>query len=459
MLSKVLFGFFFILSSLIFSQTNFHHTYGEVGRDIAYSTCETAENGIIILGSTTSFGNGKDLYLIKLDKDGNIVWSRTYGGTKVDAGIKIKHTSDGNFIIIGNSTSFDAKRRDVYLLKINENGDVLWSHAYGGELNEFGLDVIESPLGGYILVGETNSFDVKDHDIYIEKVGPLGEKEWTRTIGGDSLEFASSIIAVSDGYILGGETNSLGAGGYDALMIKIDFTGEVLWSKVYGGPKDDHLNELIEDDFGHVAFMGSTSSYGYGGRDMLFVLANVTNGDAVKVKSLGYIGDEEPQAIRKVGDDGYIIVGFSNSFNDQLTQQDAYIVRMNKRFKMKWSKTFGGYLNDMGFGLVTHSGGNFVVVGETTSYSDIDDKDIFAMSIPDSRKIMTCELTNVQTVRIPLHKYLKVDNVFFEETKVESHQINATTLLSEVQTRALVICEKDKLLIDSNTLEEPLKSE
>lgn len=449
----LLIKFIILISYGLFAQTNFHHSYGGSGRDIAYSSCETTDNGIIILGLTTSFGTGKDLYLIKLDHNGNIVWSRTYGGKKVDSGIKIKNTSDGNFIIIGNTTSFGSKRRDLYLLKIDNDGNEIWSHTYGGDLNEFGLDVAESKEGGYILVGETNSFDVKDHDIFVVKVDSIGNKEWSKTIGGDSLEFASSVISLDDGYVLGGETNSVGEGGFDAMMIKIDLTGEVLWSKVYGGKKDEHLNELIEDRHGHIVFVGSTTSFGFGGRDLFYVITQ-EDGDPVKIKSLGGFADEEPQVVRKVGDDGYIILGFTNSFNDQQTGQDAYMVRMNKRFKMRWSKTFGGSLNDLGFGLITHSKGNFVVVGESSSFSDRVDRDIFAISINDKRKIETCELTNVQTVRMPIHKLVKVNNMFMEEIDAEYEQINAKTVHQDVDTHFLIICEKDKLLIESNEPDE-----
>ena len=442
-----------ITSLSLFSQTNFHHTYGGSGKDIAYSSCETQDNGMMILGLTTSFGTGKDLYLMKLNHEGGILWSRTYGGKKVDAGIKIKPTSDGNFIIIGNTTSFGAKRRDLYLLKIDSEGNEIWSHTYGGELNEFGLDVAEAKNGGYILVGETNSFGVADHDIYVVKVDEKGNQEWSKTIGGDSLEFASSVISLDDSYVIGGETNSLGAGGYDAVLVKINLDGIVMWSKVYGGQKDEHLNALIEDDYGHLVFVGSSTTYGFGGRDLFYVLTD-QEGYAVKVKSLGSVADEEPQVVRKVGNDGYIILGFSNSFNDQLTGQDAYIIRMNKRFKMRWSKTFGGDLNDMGFGLVTHTKGNFVVVGGSSSFSDREDNDIFAISIDDSRKIETCELTNVQTVRIPIHKLVTINNVFLEEIDVESDQIDAHTVMQEIESHFLMICNEDKLLIESNVVEE-----
>lgn len=451
---KILSTYLFLIVSFgLFSQTNFHHTYGGAGRDIAYSSCETEDHGIMILGLTTSFGSGKDLYLMKLDSQGEILWSKTYGGKKVDSGIKIKRTSDNNYIIIGNTTSFDAKRRDFYLLKLDQEGNVIWSHTYGGELNEFGLDVVETKNGGFVLVGETNSFDVKDHDIYVVKVDDKGIEQWSKTIGGDSLEFVSSIIAVEDGYVLGGETNSLGAGGYDAVLIKINLEGEVLWSKVYGGPKDEHLNELIEDDYGRLVFLGSTTSYGFGGRDLFYVMTD-QSGELIKANSLGGIADEEPQVVRSMGDDGFIILGFSNSFNDQLTGQDAYIIRMNKKFKMRWSKTFGGSLNDLGFGLVTHSDGNFVIVGESRSFSDREDRDIFAISIEDKRKISTCELTNVQTVRIPLEKVVTVNNVFLEEIDVESHQIHAETLMEDVEGHFLRICDHDKLLIESNEIEE-----
>jgi hypothetical protein len=454
-MTKKLFSFLFILTaSLAFTQTSFHHTYGGGGRDIAYSSCETEDNGLIILGLTTSFGSGKDLYLIKLDHAGNILWSRTYGGTKVDTGIKIKHLSDGNFIIIGNTTSFEAQRRDLFLLKINPSGDEIWSHCYGGELNEFGLDVAETQDKGFILVGETNSFNVKDHDILVAKVDSAGKMEWSKSIGGDSLEFASSVVCVKDGYILGGETNSIGSGGYDAMLVKISFTGQVLWSKVYGGVGDDHINDLIEDDFGHLCFVGSTTSFSFGGRDILYAIISEEDGHPYKVKTIGGAFDEEPQVIRKIDNDGYVIVGFTNSYNDQLTAQDAYILRLNKRFKMRWSKTFGGFLNDLGFGLVTHSHGNFVVVGESVSFSDRDDKDIFAISIEDSRKISTCELTNVQSVRIPRIKEIKVNNMFLEEVDVTCKFIDAITERTDTQTQFLIICEKDKLLIKSNTPDE-----
>lgn len=432
--------------------TGFNHTYGGGGRDIAYSICDTQDGGMMVLGLSTSYGTGKDMYLLKLDKNGKIMWSQTYGGQKVDSGIRIKQTTDGNYIIIGNTTSFGAKRRDLFLLKIDQNGEQIWAHAYGGELNEFGIDVAETADGGFILAGETNSFDVKDHDVYVVKVDSLGDEEWSETIGGDSIEFASSIIPVKDGYIIGGETNSIGQGGYDALLFKLDLEGELIWSKVYGGPQDDHLNQLITDDSGDLIFLGSTTSFGFGGRDVLFVHTN-GYGDPRMVQTLGGIGDEEPQEIRRLVDNGYAIVGFSNSFNDQLTGYDAYIIRMNDRYKMKWSKTFGGNLNDLGLGLLYHHD-EFVVVGETVSFTSRGDKDIFAISIPDKRKIEQCELTNVQTVRIPIDKLITVNSAFFEEVKVESSQLDTEIEHHTVLTQYLIICEDDQFLIESNEPEE-----
>lgn len=455
-MTKFILSIVFILSSfLLTAQDNFNHSYGGSGRDIAYSMCETSDQGILVLGLTTSFGSGKDMYLLKIDKNGNTVWSRTYGGKKVDSGIKIKKTSDGNYIIIGNTTSFGAKRRDLYLIKINEDGEEIWSHAYGGDLNEFGLDVSETKDGGYILVGETNSFDVLDHDIYMVKVDSKGTLEWSKTMGADSIEFASSVLPVEDGYIIGGETNSIGAGGWDVMMVKTDLEGEVVWTKVYGGQKDEHLNEIIQDDFGHFVFIGSTLSFGDGGRDIFYGLTD-PEGNVVRLKTLGEKGDEEPQSVRKVGDDGYVIVGFSNSFNDGLTGQDAYVIRMNKRFKMRWSKTFGGALNDLGFALSSHSSGNFVIAGESVSFSARDDKDIFTVSIKDKRKIETCELTNVQTIRIPLStkRDVAVDEMFLEEINAESHQIDAHTENQDVETNVSVICGNDKFLIESKEKEE-----
>jgi hypothetical protein len=157
--------------------TTWLKTFGGVSSEKAWSVQQTSDGGFIVVGTTLSFGAGDfDVYVIRTDVNGNTAWTKTYGGADLDEGRSVWQTTDGGFIITGLTYSFGAGSRDVYLIKINSFGDVLWEKTYGGVSAEIGYSVQQTEDGGYIVVGETSSFGAGNLDVYLIKTDSLGNQ-------------------------------------------------------------------------------------------------------------------------------------------------------------------------------------------------------------------------------------------------------------------------------------------
>ena len=240
----------------------------EVGEDVQ----QTADGGLVVLGYTMSYGAGMwDIWLFKTDLSGSIIWSHTYGGALNDECIRVQHTTDGGFVIIGNTMSFGAGNNDVYLIKTDSLGNELWSQTYGTVADEWGHGIQQTEDNGYIITG-TRSFSPGIEDILLIKTDSLGTEQWTRTYGGDGDDYAADVqLTVDGGYIIAGRTNSYGAGDKDMYLIRTDAIGDTVWTQTFGGPGFDYANYIQVTEDGGYAAIGSTTSFGAGSQDAYLV--------------------------------------------------------------------------------------------------------------------------------------------------------------------------------------------
>jgi hypothetical protein len=210
-------------------QVEWEKTYGGKGDDWGLCVQQTSDGGYIIVGRTDSFGEGGgDVYLIKTDAYGNMQWSKTYGGEKNDFGYCVRQTSDGGYIIVGETSSFGEGRCDVYLVKTDSNGNIVWSKTYGGGWEDVGFCVQQTSDGGYIIVGYTWSFGEGRCDVYLVKTDAYGNMQWSKTYGGKEDDWGHCVRQTSDGgYIIVGATKSFGAGNEDVYLIKLGGSGGV----------------------------------------------------------------------------------------------------------------------------------------------------------------------------------------------------------------------------------------
>jgi uncharacterized delta-60 repeat protein len=237
--------------------------------EVAWSIIQSSDGGYVVAGYT---GAGSDIYLVKLDSSGNVIWIKTIGGQSGDVAYSIIQSSDGGYVVAGYTYSFGAGGSDVYVVKLDSAGNVVWNKTIGGIGDDIAYSVIQSSDGGYVVAGYTQSFGAGIRDIYLVKLDSGGNVVWSKTIGGRLKDEANSITQSSDGgYVVAGYTQSFGAGGSDMYLVKLDSSGNVQWTKTIGGRSADGAYSIIQSSDGGYVVAGYTESFGAGGSDMYVV--------------------------------------------------------------------------------------------------------------------------------------------------------------------------------------------
>jgi hypothetical protein len=218
-----------LFTQYAYAQVRFAKTYGGTSYDLAYSVQQTSDGGYIVAGFTYSFSAGySDIFLVKTDANGNIIWAKTYGGTNYNWARSVQQTSDGGYIVAGSTYSFGGGYFDIFLIKTDASGNIIWAKTYGGiYYSDYASSVQQTSDGGYIVAGWTNSFGAGGYDAFLVKTDASGNIIWAKTYGGTNWDYAYSVQQTSDGgYIVAGYTQSFGEGG-DIFLIKTDANGNI----------------------------------------------------------------------------------------------------------------------------------------------------------------------------------------------------------------------------------------
>ena len=227
---------------LIKCDTNFNivwtKSYGGISNDFGRLIQQTSDSGFIIIGFTQSYGAGfHDFYFIKTDVNGDTLWTRTYGGIDTDRGFSIQQTAEEGFIITGKTSSYGVGTPswpNVFLIYTDANGDILWTRTYGGVNGDEGYSVLQTADSGFIVLAGTGSFS--PGGVYLIRTDANGDTLWTRTYG-DACSVSTAALAfdqTSDGgYILCGYTCYQNAFTSDGYLLRLNSNGNVLWSKSY----------------------------------------------------------------------------------------------------------------------------------------------------------------------------------------------------------------------------------
>jgi predicted secreted protein len=191
---------------------------------------QTSDGGYVITGDTDSYGTGGvDLWIVKTDTDGNMQWSKTFGGLVYDSGYSVVQTNDGGYALAGYTASFGSSY-DFWLVKTDTNGNLIWAKTYGGTSDDYAYSVVQTNDGGYALAGYTNSIGAGSSDAWLVKTDANGNTQWNKTYGGASTDYAYSVIQAKDGaYAIAGHTSSFSSS-MDILLTKTDVEAGLVWA-------------------------------------------------------------------------------------------------------------------------------------------------------------------------------------------------------------------------------------
>lgn len=419
-MKKIALLFAFILSFLLAAQTapviQWQKTLGGTDWDQGHSVWATTDGGSVIAcyspsinGDVTgNHGNG-DYWVVKLDAAGNIQWQKSLGGSDYDMPHAIQQTSDGGYIVVGESKSIDGDvtghhgttsiYSDMWVVKLNNLGNLEWQKSLGGSYPEVAYSVQQTIDGGYILAGYSSSIDgdaighltYNNVDVWIVKINSIGNIIWQKSFGGFSTEVACGVIQTFDGgYVVAASTSSNSGdvtflyGENDYWIIKLDSTGNIQWQKTFGGSYNESLTSIQQTSDGGYIVAGNSQSHDF---DVTMHYGSAINYDTwiVKLNAVGNIqwqktiggtGGDNANSIQQLADGGYIFAGVSSSTDGDASVNPAaggnfWIVRLNSNGNVVWQKSVGGTNFDIAKSIRQTIDGGFIVAGY--SYSNNGD--------------------------------------------------------------------------------------
>jgi len=259
--------------------------FGDSNADQAHSVLQTLDGGYIIAGSHDFYdgSSNPDIYVIKTDAEGNEEWSKRFGGPGNDWAQSIQHTLDGAYIVTGVTRACRGCEGDIYLLKIDTDGNELWSNTfdYGRDL---AFSVTQTSDGGYCVLGKTEPSGGGDIDICLIKTDADGNEQWTKIFDYSDSDWAHCVQQTSDGgYIIAGQTYTNNGMSYDAYLIKTDTEGKKQWGKTYGGSDSDMAYSVQQTPDGGYIFTGHHGKHYNSFVSKIYVVKTDSNGNCESI--------------------------------------------------------------------------------------------------------------------------------------------------------------------------------
>ncbi|MBP7449688.1 MAG: gliding motility-associated C-terminal domain-containing protein [Flavobacteriales bacterium] len=434
--------------------------------EFGVSCIEASDGSLYVMGNTGSVDGDvtgnlglQGIWMVKLSAQGTLLWQRTYGGSGSENAVpQLRRTPDGGFMLHGLTTSDDGDvtdlngpgEQDHWIVKLDAAGDIEWNRTLGGSGAEYGINVIPTTDGGYIVnFAYTRSNDgdvVNNHgedDLWLVKLNVTGAIVWSLTLGGSDFELGMDAVVLPDGdIVILGHTKSTDGdvqenqGNYDVLLARVSSGGTLLWTRTYGGSQNETASDLLTTADGGFLVMASANSNdgdvtgAHGGQDMWVLKVN-GNGDLLWQRAFGGSAFELG-ILAQTTDAGYLLCGSTFSGDGNIEghhgQRDLWLAQINEQGDLVWQRCLGGSSEDQGWLRAELEDGSLVSFG----YTESNDGDVSGNHGGRDLWVVKLRVDDPERPAEPLDCAIFVPNAFSPDasSKNDRHCVNGTECMS-----------------------------
>ncbi|TAF32050.1 MAG: gliding motility-associated C-terminal domain-containing protein [Cytophagales bacterium] len=377
---------------------DFQRRYGDVGDDEAVGALAIPGGGYVVAGTVaTDGGLSKDMFLMRLNAKGDIVWYRTYGGTGEEVTAELRATTDG-YVLIGTTTSFGAFIKDAYVVRTDLNGVLLWGQTYGSASEDEGNSIVQTSDGGFFM-GITTTVGSSSDMLFI-KTTATGAVSWSRQYDDATAgqQRVRSVLQLPNGsYAASGDVTiaGVGTGASDWFVMRMRSNGERVWSRAYSGNSPETAEHLIHINDTSLVAMGPRSS-----STTINDISILRLDTAGNQRMTAFHGDATATATDEVRwfarntDGSYISAGNTGT--------DGLLMKLRANGSQEWVRVWGGPSNERFHCVVPTPDGGYLAVGSTNGYG-ASGTDIFVAKTNDLGIAGDClENAGALTTRSPV---------------------------------------------------------
>jgi hypothetical protein len=370
----LLIGVFLIWAMPAVAQSTWRRAFGAFGEDEGQVVGVNGQSELFVCGSTGSFGNGSsDLYMLKIDTTGAVIWSTVIGGDQIDRGEGLALAEDGSLLVAGFSNGGGLGGYDGWVVRTNANGEVIWQHYYGGS----GWDMLHSitamAQGGWLLAGSTYSEGAGGADAWLMHISDEGDLLWSGTFGGTGDDDLQEAIPTEDGGSIAVGSSTDQSGDRNVFVVKLDADWAVEWEQVYGADSVEIGHDIITTVDGGYSVVGSTRAASEWVEHLHLKLN--AQGDIEWQRVWGQINDQEPAQLVQLPSGQYATTGYTKTSGGGMKDMFLFISDVDGSFIQQ--RTYGGSDDDQASSLTLLPGG-FALAGWTRSYG-AGNQDVFVV--------------------------------------------------------------------------------
>lgn len=392
LLTSVLVCFYGALAVL--AGPGFPKTIGKGSFEEAKAIVQLPDGAYMVAGRVVEANGTTDLHMVKISAQGETVWDFKFGGPENEDVHDMAVGPNGSVVVLGSSDSYDveADMKDVWAIKVDATGKLLWNKHYGLTATSIdeGTAIVPAHGGGYLLAGTTIDLNAPQgqssrNSALLMLLDEQGNRKWQKTFSGPKSEEASALVRTETGYMLVVNTESYGRGKWDAWMIGLDKAGEKQWEAFHGGGDTDQIKSAIAMPDGGFLLVGHSYTFAEASNDMWVVRTNA-KGQQLWQRNYGGLGTDDAACVVAMKD-GYALVGTMEVWENDGTggnasneQHNLCVLKLNDKGEKLWMSSLGGPGEQRGFGLVCCPDDTLIAVG-TTSADDSKQVSMFLVKV------------------------------------------------------------------------------